>query len=106
MSEFRINATKTQARKVWVSFGACRIILPFFDPIEQLRLQILNRFAYKILVSRVQSKLPLTPYNPIFNEQGMIYVYNPKSLTFDRVAYPNSVFYLSIQNMEDLYGLN
>ena len=43
------------SKKVWVSFGAMDGVLAFLEPIERILLQLANRFAYDIAISRVET---------------------------------------------------
>lgn len=55
---------KTKCYKVWTSYGIGMHLLSFMWPSEQTQMQACNQFCYKILVSRVQTrvKLPWTYY--------------------------------------------
>ena len=48
-----LNVEKQKSRMVWTSLGIAMNTLPFLDILEMLNLQILNKFCYKIAVSRV-----------------------------------------------------
>lgn len=49
---------------VWMSYGVSRNIINFLEPDDQIQLQKLNKFYYRIAVSRVQIKvvLPITTF--------------------------------------------
>ena len=54
-----LNASKKQAWKVYTSLGINVAMLPFMTALEQIRLQLANKFCYTILVSRVQYQVPV-----------------------------------------------
>ena len=53
------NAGKDYCRKVWVSFGIFRIMLPFLDGHQIVCLQSANKFCHDIAVCRVNLSIPL-----------------------------------------------
>ena len=60
-----LNADREQSRQVWQSFGIAMVSMPFLTTHEQLALQLLNQFLYKIAVSRVQVTFEITDYYSI-----------------------------------------
>ena len=50
---------KELCRKVWTSYGIGSALLPFFTVLDQIEFQLLNKFAYDIIVSRVISNLAI-----------------------------------------------
>ena len=73
-TEMDMNATKVRAKLIWTSFGICINLLPYLRTDEQIDLQNLNRFAYDILVSRVQTIIPLPSYL-LFADQMLYFTY-------------------------------
>ena len=50
-AEMKINAGKTQCRKLWTCYGFGTNLLPFLIVLEQTRLQVCNKFFYNVAVS-------------------------------------------------------
>lgn len=48
-----MTASKEQAYKLYTSYGIIRMMIFHLKPIEQLELQLANKFFYDIAVSRV-----------------------------------------------------
>ena len=63
--------TKRHSYRVWTSFGITKQMIPFLDTLEQIHLQTVNMFWYKIAVSRVQSVIPVHMLYFAWSESAM-----------------------------------
>ena len=61
---FTLTASPEKSAAVWKSIGVTTEILLWFSQGKVAEMQLLNRFWYKIAVSRVQTKFKL-PYEPV-----------------------------------------
>ena len=59
MEGYQIVASRSQSLKLWTSYGFGTNLLAYLSPLEQIQLQVVNQFAYNILICRVLTKLSL-----------------------------------------------
>ena len=60
------TASKKRAWKLYTSFGIVRVMVAHLEPLEQIRLQLANKFCYEIAVSRAQTIVQFDSTNLIF----------------------------------------
>lgn len=100
---------KSKSKKVWVSYGIMRALCPFLHGDEQVRMQILNRFSYRVLVSRIQATIPLALDGLIFSlglydddKKSTLYFYDESTEVCQELKYEN----VDLSNSEIIQAKN